>query len=190
MWSTLQSLFPDLSDSHWRLILSPEDKADQICVEIGIWSHYMWPLASLKANAQKSSLRTTAATSLHRCMLRRDHNIYIYFAFHRFLSEEAQLVLSVLSWHKIAKWWISLLFFLCNAFGIWQVFCSQTSGFVCVWRYGSWSQRSQLLPSKERESAASHQRIWEETGLQVTLHDVALHFESVGVSCCSRILLS
>jgi hypothetical protein len=106
------------------------------------------------------------------------------------LSEEAQLVLSVLSWHKIAKWWISLLFFLCNAFGIWQVFCSQTSGFVCVWRYGSWSQRSQLLPSKERESAASHQRIWEETGLQVTLHDVALDFESVGVSCCSRILLS
>ena len=35
---------------------------------------------------------------------------------------------------------------------LWQVFCSQTSGFVCVWRHGPWPQRSQLFPSKERES--------------------------------------
>lgn len=62
---------------------------------------------------------------------------------------------------------------------LWQVFCSQTSGFVCVWRHGPWPQRSQLFPSKERES-----------GLQVMWHDVALHFGSVDVSCCSRILLT
>jgi hypothetical protein len=56
----------------------------------------MLPLASLKQNFR------TELQPQRRCMLRRDHN-NIYVAFHRFLSEEAQLVLSVLSWHKIAK---------------------------------------------------------------------------------------